>query len=118
VSIQSFVRDISSDAGTGALVIHVGFRELFVAGHIPGSVYAGPGGNDQGLKELEQLVSAQPKTRDIILYCGCCPWDHCPNVRPALALLRKLGFSRVRVLSIPHSFRFDWEKPGLPVERS
>ena len=39
-----------------------------------------------------------PKASFIVLYCGCCPWNHCPNVGPAFKQLRDLGFTNVKVL--------------------
>jgi hypothetical protein len=40
--------------------------------------------NREGLASLERAVKDVPRERAILIYCGCCPWDKCPNVRPAL----------------------------------
>jgi hypothetical protein len=43
--------------------------------------------------------------------------DHCPNVHPAFAALRELGFTKVRVLILPTNFEIDWANKGLPYEK-
>lgn len=101
----------------GPLILHVGFPVLFRASHIPGSVYAGPGSKPEGLDELKKAVAAQPHDREIVLYCGCCPWDKCPNIRPALEALRNMGFSHVRAMVIKDNFKTDWADKNYPVER-
>jgi hypothetical protein len=34
----------------------------------------------------------------VVIYCGCCPLDKCPNVRPAFTLLKTMGFTNLHVL--------------------
>lgn len=93
-------------------VFHVGFEALFHGAHIPGSVYAGPGSKPE---ILLAAVAALPKHREIILYCGCCPWEHCPNIRPAAQALAGKGFTKVRLLDIPTNLKTDWIDKGYPV---
>jgi len=42
--------------------------------------------------------------------------DQCPNIRPALELMRQMGFTRVRALYLPDNFKADWIDQGYPVE--
>ena len=49
---------------------------------------------------------------------GCCPWDHCPNMKPAFKVLHELGYTKVRVVEIPQSFKIDWMDKGFAVEGS
>lgn len=97
-------------------ILQVGFAVLYKSKHIPGSVYAGPGSTAAGLANLKEAVAALPKDRQIVLYCGCCPWDHCPNIRPAFKLLQSMGFKQIKVLEIPTNFKTDWIDKGFPVE--
>jgi hypothetical protein len=53
----------------------------------------------------------------VVLYCGCCPLDKCPNLRPAFLALRDAGFARLRVLLLPNNFNADWVEKGYPVEK-
>ena len=97
-------------------VICVAFNVLYRQRHIEHAKYAGPGNKAEGIDDLKKLVASLPKTSDIVLYCGCCPMDRCPNIRPAYQALRELGFSHVRVLSMPTNFHTDWASKGYPVE--
>jgi thiosulfate/3-mercaptopyruvate sulfurtransferase len=99
------------------LVIHVGFDVLYRAVHIAGTPYAGPTSKPEGIAELKKAVAGQPYDRDIVLYCGCCPMDKCPNLRPAFSALHAMGFTHVRVLSIPENLKVDWTDKGYPVDR-
>ena len=91
----------------GPMILSVGFQVLYGAAHVAGAEYAGPGSKPEGLELLKKAVAGQPRDREIVLTCGCCPWDHCPNVRPALALLRDMGFTHVRALMIPENLKAD-----------
>ncbi len=99
------------------LILQVGSRIFFTEAHIKGSQYAGAGSQPAGLQMLESTVAKQPKDRFIVLYCGCCPWNHCPNVGPAFERLRDLGFSRVKALYLPNNFGDDWVAKGYPTDR-
>lgn len=99
-----------------ANVYHIGFERFYKSKHIPGTIYAGEGRTDAGLAELKKAVANVPKDAQIVLYCGCCPWDHCPNMKPAYNLLRRLGYTRIKVTEIPNSFQKDWTEKGYPVE--
>lgn len=98
------------------LLLQVGFRTLYVQAHIPHSVYAGPGNSIEGLKRLESVLKKLGKKQAIVLYCGCCPWSHCPNVAAALKKTKDLGFKNVKVLHMDHDFGKDWAELGYPVE--
>ena len=99
------------------LILHVGFPVLYRAAHIPGSGFAGPGSKAEGIASLRKAVEGQPRNREIVLYCGCCPWSHCPNVKPADDTLRTLGFTNVKVLYIADNFGTNWVDKGYPVAK-
>ena len=99
-------------------MFHVGFRVLFAQAHIPASQFAGPGANQTGLDALRKAVSALPKTKAIVLYCGCCPWERCPNLEQPWRMLIAAGFSRLKVLYLPKNFGQDWVQKGYPAEAS
>lgn len=98
------------------MLLQVGFQKLYAQAHIPGSVYVGPGMSPAGIAALTQHVAKLPRDTAIVVYCGCCPWVHCPNVLPAYQALAKLGFTHVKVLDIPTNFGADWVSKGYPVE--
>jgi thiosulfate/3-mercaptopyruvate sulfurtransferase len=101
-------------SGEEALILQVGSRVMFSQAHIPGSDYAGPGYQASGIQSLENTVASLPKDKRIVLYCGCCPWNRCPNVGPAYKRLHDLGFTNVKVLYIANNFGEDWVNKGYP----
>lgn len=98
------------------LILQVGFRVLYAQVHISGSEYVAAGSSPGGLRRIRDRVEKLPRSKDIILYCGCCPWIHCPNVQPAYQELQSMGFTNVKVLFIAHDFGTDWVSKGYPVE--
>jgi hypothetical protein len=98
------------------LVIHVGFDVLYRASRITGTPYAGPASAPKGIEALKKAVTGQPLDREIVLYCGCCPMDHCPNIRPAFAALHAMGYTNVKILSLPTNFKTDWIDKGYPTD--
>jgi thiosulfate/3-mercaptopyruvate sulfurtransferase len=113
---QDLQQRLREAKGTKPLILHVGFRSLYDQGHIPGSQYHGPASLTKGLGKLRKGAATLPRNREIILYCGCCPWYDCPNIRPAFRALKEMGFTRLRVLSLPTSFAVDWAGKGYPNE--
>lgn len=99
-----------------AALIHVGFAVMYRGKHIPQSIYAGPARTPEGIEALKKAVANMPRDREIVVYCGCCPYEMCPNVRPALAALREMGFTHVKALMIPTNFATDWINHGYPIE--
>jgi rhodanese-related sulfurtransferase len=90
---------------------------LYRVGHIPGAVFHGPASSPEALDGLTAWAQPLPRSTSIVVYCGCCPLAQCPNVAPAYLALKKLGFTRVRVLLIDNSFRADWMERGYPFEK-
>ena len=97
------------------VLIHVGFHMMYQMGHIPGSQYAGPTAKVEGKEAFKKLVAKLPHTQRIVIYCGCCPWDDCPNIRPAFEVLKEMGFTNFKVLDIPNRLGDDWTAKGYPV---
>ncbi|HVO68163.1 MAG TPA: rhodanese-like domain-containing protein [Syntrophales bacterium] len=98
-------------------IYQVGFKKHYSKGHIKGAVYAGPASEDDGLQLLNLSIKDLPRDKDIILYCGCCPWTYCPNIRPAFETVDKMGFKNIKVLYLPENFTEDWVNKGLAVEK-
>jgi len=116
VTPPEFVRELQ-DPKTSPTVVFVGFQRLFTAGHIRGSQYHGSSGNADGLHQLKTWATSLPKTTNLVIYCGCCPIERCPNLRPAFTTLREMGFTKLRVLLLPTSFEVDWADKGFPYEK-
>jgi rhodanese-related sulfurtransferase len=102
--------------GPAPAIFQVGPNVLYRSKHIPGAVYAGPGSRAEGLDLLKAAAGKLPRDRQVVIYCGCCPWDHCPNVKPAMELLKSMGFAHVKAMYLPDSFKASWIDRGYPVE--
>ena len=90
---------------------------MYRAGHIPGAVLHGPATSPAVIGTLTAWARSLPKTSSIVIYCGCCPLEYCPNLRPSYLALKDMGFRQVRVLILPNDFGTDWVRKGYPVER-
>ena len=101
--------------GPKPVILQVGFKVMYDEAHIPGALYAGPGSKDDGITVLKEQAAAIGKDQDVVIYCGCCPWEHCPNVAAAWRTLKELGFANLKVLYIPKNFGADWVEKGYPV---
>ena len=99
-------------------VFQVGPNLLYRSNHIPGSTFAGPGSKPEGIELLKAAVAKMPKDREIVLYCGCCPWDKCPNINPAIQALKEMGYTRVKAMYVSQNFKADWIDLGYPTEKS
>jgi thiosulfate/3-mercaptopyruvate sulfurtransferase len=108
---------LAAKSGDKPLVLQVGSRMLFEQAHIAGSEYVGPGSQASGLDALKKRVASLPKDKSIVIYCGCCPWNRCPNIAPAFRTLESIGFTHVKALYIADNFGSDWLDKGYPVER-
>ena len=98
-------------------VVYVGTKVLYQGAHIPGALYFGAGSTPEGIAALQKYAASLPKNSDVVLYCGCCPLEKCPNLRPAFSAMNEFGFARLRVLLLPTSFNVDWVEKGYPVQK-
>lgn len=98
-------------------ILYVGFPILYKSARVPGAVLAGPASKPEGLEQLKQIAAKLPRDQELIIYCGCCPWDHCPNVRPAFRALHEMGFTHLKLMTIPTNMATDWIGKDYPVER-
>lgn len=114
INPDDLVQMLQSTEGQKPLVLNVGPSILYMQAHIPGSEYIGATAGRQSLERLKTRVKSLPRSQSIVLYCGCCPWSRCPNVRPAYNELHAMGFTNVKVLYIADNFGADWVDKGYP----
>ncbi len=106
---------LSSNAVAKPIILQIGFNVLYRSKHIPGAIYAGPASTPAGLQTLRKAAGRLPKSADIYIYCGCCPIDKCPNVRPAFQTLKAMGFQHLHVVMLETNFGKDWVAHGYPI---
>ncbi len=93
------------------LVLNVGPMD-----NIKSAIKIGATNTDEGIADLKKAVSGFDKNKEIVIYCGCCSYSNCPNIRPAFTALQEMGFKKIKVLDIPEGFIQDWVAKGYPVE--
>ena len=100
---------LSNPNGKKPIVYSVGPGAL-----IKGSIDMGPAHEAENLEKLKQALGKLPRNADIVIYCGCCPFERCPNIRPAFTLLNELKFTQAHLLNIEHNIKADWVSKGYP----
>lgn len=117
INPEELVKILQSSKAQKPLLIQVGSHVLYAQAHIPGSEYIGPASSESGPQQLRKRVASLPRNQFIVIYCGCCPWSHCPNVKPAADALRAMGFTNAKVLFIADNFGANWVEKGYAVAR-
>ena len=117
INPDDLVKILQSSKGDKPLLIQVGSHVLYAQAHIPGSEYIGPASDANALQRLRARVESLPRNKFIVIYCGCCPWTHCPNMKPADDALHAMGFTNVKSLYIANNFGADWADKGYPVAK-
>ena len=85
------------------------------AATIPHSVEIGMVKDKANLDKFKKQLNGIQKNKKIVVYCGCCPYEHCPNVRPAIDVLKQMGFTNYFLLDLPQNIKKDWIDKGYPV---
>jgi thiosulfate/3-mercaptopyruvate sulfurtransferase len=83
---------------------------------IPHSTAIGMVRDEANLGKFKKELEGLPKDAKIVVYCGCCPYEHCPNVRPAMQALKDMKFTNYMLLDLPHNIKIDWIDKGYPSE--
>lgn len=94
---------------TKDVVISVGPEAI-----IKGSVDIGPTHEPENLEKLRNYLKNIPKGKEVVIYCGCCPFVKCPNIRPAFKLLQEMGFKNAKLLNLPKNIKADWLDKDYP----
>jgi hypothetical protein len=104
---------LNSGDSNEVLIVNVG-----PAGSIKGSVDMGAAHDKDNLGNLKELLLKTEKSKMIVIYCGCCPFKNCPNVRPAFSLLNSLRFTNPWLLDLSHNLKMDWISQGYPMKHN
>ncbi len=96
------------------MIIQMGFKMLYDQSHIPGAIFAGPAFKNDGIEALKETLQNVDRNKNIVLYCGCCKWVDCPNIRPAFKTVSEMGFKNAKVLYLKNTFMINWVNKGYP----
>lgn len=78
------------------LILNVGPMD-----NIKTAVRIGAANTEDGIGKLKATVAGMDRKRQAVIYCGCCTYSNCPNIRPAFEALTDMGVKNVMVLNIP-----------------
>jgi hypothetical protein len=84
---------------------------------IKGAIHIGPITEAANLEKFKTALTAHKKSTEIVIYCGCCPFGKCPNIRPPYKLLKDLGYTNVKVLNLYVNLRNNWTSAGYPLAK-
>lgn len=102
---------LDGDNTNNPVIINIG-----PSGSIKGAIEVGSVDNSKKLKLFKDKIKAYPKDTYIVVYCGCCPFEHCPNIRPSFNLLNQKGFKNHKLLDLPENLKVDWIDKGYPMD--
>ena len=85
------------------------------SGLIKGAIDMGAAHDNGNLAKLKTALNKLPGNTNVVIYCGCCPFEHCPNIRPAFKLLNEMKFTNAKFLNLPHNLKADWIDKGYPM---
>lgn len=94
---------------------HPVILNIGVVEDIYGAKNIGAASKKENLEKLKVSLKNLPKNTMVVIYCGCCPFDKCPNIRPAFSMMKDLGFSNGKLLNMPVNLKQDWINKGYPM---
>ena len=92
------------------IIFSIGYDNI-----IKGSFEIGATTKQSNLDKLQAELSKLSADADIVIYCGCCPFKNCPNIRPAFKLLNNLKFTNHKLLNLSQNLKVDWIDKGYPM---
>lgn len=110
LSTEALASRIEHDEAEDLVILTIGPDAI-----IKGSVDIGPTMEAENVRKLQTYLNDLPKDKEVVIYCGCCPFDRCPNIRPAFEVLNEMGFENARLLDIPRNIKVDWLDKDYPI---
>lgn len=102
---------IKTNSKDKPLIFNVGPME-----NIKGAIEVGAATNVTFGSKVISHLTMENKTKSIVVYCGCCSYSSCPNIKPAYDYLIAQGYKNTKVLELPEGIKPDWVAKGYPVE--
>ena len=102
---------IQKNSSDAPIVFNVGPMD-----NIKTARFVGRGTSATAIEKMKSELSMQNKNKALVVYCGCCSFASCPNIKPAYDALIGAGYKNVKVLEIPEGIKPDWVAKGYPME--
>lgn len=101
---------ISNPKAKQAIIYNIGVVE-----NIKGAKNFGAASEKENLAKFKETLAGMPKNSSIVVYCGCCPFERCPNIRPAFNLMKSMGFINGKLLNLQTNLKQNWIDKGYPL---
>lgn len=101
---------IANPKAKQAMVYNIGVVE-----NIKGAKNFGAASEKENLDKFKKTLTGLPKTSFVVVYCGCCPFNKCPNIRPAFNMMKSMGFVNGKLLNLPTNLKQNWIDKGYPL---
>ena len=111
ISAKYLAEKINANQTRNMLILGVGPDAM-----IKGSIDMGEANDPANIAKLKQFLKGVDKNKEVVIYCGCCPFDRCPNIRPAFKALKEMGFKNARLLNLTKNIRTNWLNEGYPIK--
>lgn len=102
---------ITANAKDKPLIFNVGPMD-----NIKGAIPVGAATNITFADKMKGNLAMENKNRAVVVYCGCCSYHSCPNIKPAYDILQSQGFKNTKVLELPEGLKPDWVAKDYPME--
>ncbi|MBK0380476.1 rhodanese-like domain-containing protein [Mucilaginibacter segetis] len=109
---DALVAQINSASAKTPPIFNIGAVE-----DIKGATHIGAVGNTENLLKFKKALADLPKGTEVVIYCGCCPFAKCPNIRPAYNELKTMGFTHIKLLNLPNNLQTNWIAKGYPLAK-
>jgi thiosulfate/3-mercaptopyruvate sulfurtransferase len=100
----------SKPASAQPLILNMGVER-----NIKNAIEVGIVSSPSKYQKLVEAMKKVPKNREIVVYCGCCKLENCPNIPIALEKLSALGFKNVKILNLIEGINEDWIDKKYPM---
>ena len=112
MSTKELADKITANSKDKPLIFNVGPME-----NIKYAVAVGAATNATFRNKIQSNLAMENKTKAVVVYCGCCSYASCPNIKPAYDILISEGFKNTKVLELPEGIKPDWVAKGYPMEQ-
>lgn len=108
---QELADKIKTNSKDKPIIFNVGPME-----NIKTAVFVGRATSATCVEKMKSTLAMENKAKPIVVYCGCCSYASCPNIKPAYDALIGLGFKNTKVLELPEGIKPDWVAKEYPME--
>ncbi len=111
MATKELAEKIKTNAKDKPLILNVGPMD-----RIKTAIDVGRATSVTGIEKIKSSVAMENKNKVVVVYCGCCSYASCPNIKPAYDALISIGFKNAKVLELPVGIKEDWVANGYPME--